>query len=224
MPVGTQDVNYMRVGPGELYLVAAPTADPGTGTKASTIAGYYALFFGSTGAAAKKVLTNGLVPWVNQTSGGMNLKITSSTVEFKPNTAPKKKLKTGIDEATADFEYYDVTPEHLVDTYGGNEDDLISNVAASGVAGRKIALIGSDVSNKTYTALFRVPHPELEGEFWHYLMPSVTTIGDLDLKLGKDDPIQAKFSLQLNASPYLKNAQERGVVLLADDPDAAALA
>ncbi|WP_316415821.1 hypothetical protein [Mesoterricola silvestris] len=213
----------MRVGPGELYLVPAPTADPGTDT-ASRVDGYYALFYGSAGKASKKVLTNGLVPWANLTSGGLNLKITSSTVEFKPNTSPKKKLKTGIEEATAEFEYYDVDPAHLVDTYGSNVLDLITVEAASGIAARKIALIGSDVSNKEYVALFRVPHPELDGEFWHHLMPSVTTIGDLDLKNGKDDPIQAKFSLQLGSSRWLKNAANRGVVLISDDPTAPATA
>ena len=36
--------SFKRVGPGQLYLAPAPTADPGTATVASTTDGYYALF------------------------------------------------------------------------------------------------------------------------------------------------------------------------------------
>ena len=54
--------SFKRVGPGQLYLAPAPTADPGTATVASTTDGYYALFFGSGGKAAKKTLTGGVLP------------------------------------------------------------------------------------------------------------------------------------------------------------------
>jgi len=215
--------SYKRVGPGQLYLAPAPTADPGTGTPATTADGYYGLFYGAGGKAAKKILTGGVLPYLNSTSGGMNLKIKPSTVDFDPNNGPKKKVVTGIDEAMAELEYYDVDPAHLVDMYGSQAADLISVVAAAGVAGRKIAIIGPSSSNALYAALYRIPDPVLAGEFWHWLLPAVSIIGELDLKLSKKDTLQAKLTLSMEGSPFLNNAQGFPAVAFTDAPDAVAL-
>ena len=214
--------SYKRVGPGQLFLAAAPTADPGTATAASTVDGYYALFYGSSGKAAKKTLDTGKVPWCNLTSAGMTLKIKPSTVEFDPNNGPKKKLVTGIDEAAAEFEFYDVNPAHLVDLFGGSAADLIAVVAAAGTAGRKIAVIGPNASNALLTAMYRIPDPALTGEFWHWVLPAGNPIFDLELKLNKKDALSAKFTLELEGSPFLNNAQGFPVVAFTDAPDAAA--
>lgn len=215
--------SYKRVGPGQLYLAAAPTTDPGTATPASTVDGYYALFYGAGGKAAKKTLTGGITPWCNLTAAGMNLKIKPSTVDFDPNNGPKKKIVTGIEEAMAEFEFYDVNPAHLVDLFGSQAADLIAVAAASGVAGRKIAVLGPNANNASYTAMYRIPDPVLSGEFWHWVLPAGNIIGELDLKLSKKDTLQAKLTMSLEGSPFLNTAQGFPAVAFTDAPDAAAI-
>ena len=214
---------FKRVGPGQLYLAPAPAADPGTGTVATTTDGYYALFYGSGGKAAKKTLTGGVNPWGNLTAAGMTLNIKPATVEFDPNNGPKTKMVTGIDEASVEFEYYDVNPAHLVDMFGSQAADLIAVAAAAGVAGRKIAVIGPSANNALYSALYRTPSPVIAGEFWHWLLPAANIIGELTLKLSKKDTYQAKVSMSLEGSPFMNNAQGFPVIAITDDPDAAAI-
>lgn len=213
---------FKRVGPGQLYLAPAPTADPGTATVASTTDGYYALFYGAGGKAAKKTLTGGVSPWGNLTAAGMTLKIKPSTVEFEPNNGPKTKIVSGVDEASVEFEFFDVNPAHLVDMFGSQAADLISVASAAGVAGRKIAIIGANANNSLYTVLYRTPSPILPGEFWHWMLPAANIIGELDLKLSKNEKYQAKVTMSLEGSPFMNNAQGFPVFAVSDDPDAAA--
>lgn len=214
--------SYKRVGPGQLYLAAAPSVDPGTATVASTTDGYYGLFYGAGGKVAKKTLTGGITPWGNLTASGMNLKIKPSTVDFDPNNGPKKKVVTGIEEASVEFEFFDVNPAHLVDMFGSQAADLIAVASTTGVAGRKIGIIGPNANNALFTAMFRIPDPALSGEFWHWLFPAASIIGELDLKLSKKDTLQAKVTLSLEGSPFMNNAQGFPVVAVSDAPDAAA--
>jgi len=219
--------SYKRVGPGQLYLAAAPTSDPGTATVASTTDGYYALFYGSgaapAGKVAKKQLTGGILPWGNLTASGMNLKIKPSTVDFDPNNGPKKKIVTGIEEAMVEFEFFDLNPAHLVDMFGSQAADLIAVAATTNVAGRKIAIIGPNANNASYVAMYRIPDPVLSGEYWHWLFPAANIIGELDLKLSKKDTLQAKITMSLDGSPFMNNAQGFPVVAVTDAPDAVAL-
>lgn len=223
MTLTTMLSTFKRVGPGQLYLAAAPTTDPGSATPATTVDGYYALFYGAGGKAAKKTLSGGILPWGNLTSAGLTLNIKPSTVEFDPNNGPKKKQVTGIDEASAELEFYDINPAHLVDMFGSQAADLISVAAASGVAGRKIAIIGPNANNALYTAMYRIPDPVLSGEWWHYVMPAVSIIGELALKISKKDTLQGKLMLELEGSPFLNNAQGFPAVCFTDAPDAVAL-
>ena len=171
---------------------------------------------------AKKQLTGGINPWGNLTAGGMSLKIKPSTVDFDPNNGPKKKLVTGIEEATVEFEFFDVNPAHLVDMFGAQAADLIAVAATTNVAGRKIAVIGPTANNALYTAMFRTPDPLLSGEFWHWIFPAANIIGELDLKLSKKDTLQAKVTLSLEGSPFMNNAQGFPIVAVTDAPDVAA--
>ena len=47
---------FKRVGPGQLYLAPAPTADPGTATPASTTDGYYGLFYTTPGRKRTRLM------------------------------------------------------------------------------------------------------------------------------------------------------------------------
>lgn len=222
MALTVVNTSFKRVGSGQLFLAPAPTADPGTATVPTTTDGYYALFYGAGGKAAKKTLTGGIVPWGNLTASGMSLKITPSTVEFDQNVGTKKKVVTGIEEATVEFEYFDLTPAHLVDMFGSQAADLIAVASAVGVAGRKIAILGPNANNALYTAMYRMPDPVLAGEFWHWLFPAGNIIGTLDLKLSKKDTYQGKVTMSLEGSPFMNNAQGFPVVAVTDAPDAAA--
>jgi hypothetical protein len=212
-------INYRRVGPGQLYLIPAPT------TGITTEEDYYKLFFGSTGvmAAAKKVLTAGLKPYVNIDNGGLGLKIKPSTVKFDPNNGPATDLVTGIESATAELTAFDVDPAHLVDMFGSQAADLITVAAATGVAARQIGLLGPQSWNIPYCGLYRMPSQNVPGEFFHYLFCNMLLNADLDLKMSKKDEMKAKLTLQLMCSPYLMNSAGFGVVVITDDPTAPAL-
>jgi len=210
---------YKRVGPGQLYIVPAPT------TGITTEEDMYKLFFGSTGtlAAAKKVLSAGIKPWANLDNSGLDLKIKPSKVTFDPNNGPKFDMVTGIDTATAEYTFYDVDPAHLVDLFGSQAADLITVAAATGVAGRSIAMLGPQSYNTPFTVLYRSPSSVIPGEFFHYMFPMVSMIADVEIKLSKKDEVKGKVTLQLQCSPYIFNSAGFGVVVITDDPTAPGL-
>jgi len=210
---------YRRVGPGNLYILPAPSA--GIVTEED----YYKLFFGATGtlAAAKHVLSAGIKPWATLDKSGLDVKIKPSEVAFDPNSGPKTKLVTGIDEASAEFTFYDVDPPHLVDIFGSQAADLIAVAAATGVAARNIALLGPQSYNVPYTVLYRFPSQVVPGEFVHWLFPLATFDTEIDTKMSKGDEMKIKIALQLNCSPYLMNSAGFGVVVITDDPTAPGL-
>lgn len=214
MAIPGQNINYKKTGVGMLYIAAAPTT-------ASTTDDYYEVFFGSAGAAKKKTLDTGIVPFANLTE--FKLSIKPSTVEFNPLAGTKTKVETGIDEASAEFSFYDLDAAHLNFMYGGNAADIETVAAASGTAARKISLIGPNAGgNASYCAMFRMPSPTVSGEFTHYLITNCSPIGELDLTFSKSNPIAGKITLQCDVSPFLFNAKGYGVVMLTDDPTAPA--
>lgn len=220
--LSSQQINYRRVGPGQLYVAAAPTTDPGAGAGTEpTEAGYYAIFYAD--GEAKKVLKAGVVPFLTADNAGLDLKIKPSTVKFAPCVGTTTELVTGIETATAEvtmFEAWD--PAKLVDIYGGQAADLITTVAAVGKAARSIALLGPQSYNTPYVAMWRMASPTVPGEFRHYFFPLCTMVPDLELKLNQKDELKSKLSFQLQCSPYLLNSQGFGVVVISDDPTAPA--
>ena len=213
MALPAVNTKFKRVGVGQLYLAVAPT----TATDAED---YYAVFFGAGGAAAKKTLTGGVVPFANLTD--FSVKIKPSTVDFDPLAGTKTKVETGIEEATAEFSFYDLDPAHLNFMYGAAAADLITEAAATGVAGRKTALIGPGGNQESYVAMFRMPSP-IEGEFSHYLLTNCSLVSELDLKFDKKSALQGKITLQLDVSPFLFNSKGFGVVMISDDPSTPAI-
>lgn len=213
---------FKRAAPGQLYLKPAPTADPGTATVASTTDGYYALFYGSGGKAAKKTLTGGVTPWGNLTDDGLTFKVTPSEVEFSPNNAAKTKINTGIDSADVNFDIYDVDPAHVVDLFGSQAADLLTVASAAGVAGRSIAVVGPNALNQLYTAMYRVPDPTFAGEYWHLMLFAVNLRCEVDMKLSKKDALKMKVMMSLEGSPFMNNSQGYPAAFAYDIPTAAA--
>ena len=221
MALATYNGNFQKVGTGQLYLAAAPAADPGSGTLASTIDGYYGMFYQD--AAAKKIIKVGVYPYCNLTADGLSQKVKPSTVEFDYNNGPKTKMLAGIDEATVEFAFYDVDAGHLKDVFGLATSDVIAVAAAAGKAGRKIAAIGANANYNNVVALFRMPSVLVPGEFDHFLWPLASFIPEIDVKLSKKDAYNVKVTLGLRPSPYAVNAAGNGIICVADTADAAGL-
>lgn len=221
MALATYNGNFQKVGTGQLYLAAAPAADPGSGTLASTIDGYYGMFYQD--AAAKKIIKAGVYPYCNLTADGLSQKVKPSTVEFDYNNGPKTKMLAGIDEATVEFAFYDVDAGHLKDVFGLAASDVIAVAAAAGRAGRKIAAIGANANYNNVVALFRMPSVLEPGEYDHFLWPLASFIPEIDVKLSKKDAYNVKVTLGLRPSPYAVNAAGNGIICLADTADDAAL-
>jgi hypothetical protein len=221
MALAALNGNFQKVGTCQLYLVAAPSADPGAGTLASTADGYYGLFYQD--AAAKKVLKSGVTPYCNLTADGISQKVKPSTVEFDYNNGPKTKMLSGIDEASVEFSFYDVDTAHLKDVFGLATADLIAVAAAAGKAGRKIAAIGANANYNNVVAMARMASVLIPGEYDHFLWPLASFVPEIDVKLSKKDAYSVKVTLSLRPSPYALNAAGNGVIMLADTADAAAL-
>lgn len=221
MALAVMNSNFQRVGSGQLYLATAPSADPGSGTLASTADGYYGMFY--TDAAAKKALKGGVNPYANLTANGITFKVKPSTVEFDYNNGPKNKVLSGIDEASCDFEFWDVDPAHLKDVFGLATGDLISVAAAAGKAGRKIVALGAATNYGLVTAMFRMASVLTPGEFDHFLFPLAALVPEIDVKLSKKEGVNIKISMSLRPSPYAFNSFGNGVVAFNDSADAAGL-
>jgi len=219
MSLATANSTIKKVGPGQIYLAPAPT------TGITNEEDYYKIFFGSTGtlAAAKKVLTGGILPWATLDNTGLDFKVKPSTVKFDPNNGPAVELVTGIESASAEFTFFEVDPAHLVDLFGSQAADLITVAAATGVAARKIALLGPQSYNTLYSVLYRVASSTVPGEFWHYLFPVASIVSDIEIKMSKKDEMKVKVTLQLQCSPFIYNAAGNGVVVITDDPTSAGL-
>jgi len=211
--------NFEKVGTGQLYLVAAPSADPGAGTLSSTSEGYYGLFY--TTPADKKTLKGGVLPYCSLTADGVAQKITPSVVEFDHNNGPKTKKLAGIEEASVEFSFFDVDANHLKDAFGLAAGDLLAIAAGAGVAGRKIAAIGANVNYTNVAALYRMPSVQVPGEFDHFLWPLANITPELDVKMNKKDAYTVKMTLSLRESPFMTNAAGNGIIMLADTADAA---
>lgn len=221
MALTSYNSNFQKVGTGQLYLFAAPSADPGAATFASTIDGYYGLFY--TDAAGKKVLKGGINPYANLTAAGLTMKVKPAIVEFDYNNAPKSKMLAGIDEASVEFEFFDADTAHLKDVFGIGTADLLSISAVSGKAGRKIAGIGANANYNNVVAMYRMASVLTPGEFDHFLFPLASFNPEIDVKLTKKDAFSIKVSLGLRPSPYVTNAAGNGVFMVADTADAAAI-
>ncbi len=221
MALTSYNSNFQKVGTGQLYLFAAPSVDPGTATFASTIDGYYGLFY--TDAAGKKVLKGGINPYANLNANGLALKVKPATVEFDYNNAPKTTMLAGIDSASVDFEFYDADTAHLKDVFGIGAADLLSISAVSGKAGRKIAGIGANANYNNVVALYRMQSVLVPGEYDHFLFPLASFNPEIDVKLSKKDAFTIKVSLSLRPSPFVTNAAGNGVFMVADTADAAAI-
>jgi hypothetical protein len=221
MTLAVMNSNFQRVGAGQLYLAPAPSADPGAGTLATTADGYYGLFYQDAGI--KKVLKAGVNPYANLTANGITFKVKPSTVEFDYNNGPKNKVLSGIDEATTDFEFWDVDPAHLKDVFGMGTSDLIAVAAAAGKAGRKIVALGASTNYGLVTAMYKMASVLVPGEFDHFLFPLAALIPEIDVKLSKKEGVNIKVSMSLRPSPYAFNSLGNGVVAFNDSADAAAL-
>jgi hypothetical protein len=242
MSLSSAAPNYRRVGPGQLYLLPAPTTDPGLAVLTPTILtcdplattqqlgsvdGYYAMFFGTAaaplGLVAKQTLLNTIKAWGNGDSTGLDLKIKMQKAKFDSNIGPAVEVVTGIETASADITIFDVDPPHLVDMFGSQAADLLTCVAATGVAARNIALLGPQSYNTQFTALYRFPSLVTPGSYVHWLFPNVLASTDIEIKMSKKDEMKLKVSLQLMCSPWLLNSQGMGVVVITDDPNAPAI-
>lgn len=219
--IPTINSSFKRVGKGDIFLAAHPAVDPGTATLASTVDGYYGLFY--TDAAAKKALKGGVKVLCETTIAGLDVKIKPSIVEFEPNNGPKQKLVTGIEEASAEFSFYDADPAHLAHVFGLDATQLLAVAAAAGKAGRKIAAISPTTATGRFVLMFRMPSVQVPGEFDHVLLPNIRLMPDLELKLSQKDKVEVKVQVSVLADDFAIGADGSGVVAIIDAADAPGL-
>jgi hypothetical protein len=220
MGLTTINGNFERHGRGDLFLAPYPAADPGTGTLASTVDGYYGLFYQDP--VAKKVLKAGVKPWCNLDGDGIEFTVKEESIESNPNRGLKHKIPVGIDEAGLKLTFLDVDAPHLVDALGLPASQLIAVAAAAGKAGRKIAVMGGSRSTAKYVAMYRMASAMVDGEFDHYLFPRVMSIADATIKLGKKEQVKFGMTLTILDDLYALAADGTGVIGWADTADAPA--
>jgi hypothetical protein len=220
MALTSKNVNYERHGRGRLFLVARPTADPGS-DHVTRVHGYKALVYaaGDTGVALK----NGVLEYANLTAEGFSIKSKQNVVEVDPNNGSKHPIGITDTEIDLEFEFLDVDPAHVADMFSLTAAELVAVAAASGKAGRKFALVGGQSILNQVVACYQLPSL-IAGQFDNYLFPRVVLYGDADIKLSKGNAISMKVKGKAIPDTYLVNADGFGECMVVDVADAAALA
>ncbi len=212
--------SFERSGRGDLFIVAYPTADPGTDIP-TRITGYFANFY--TDGAACKALKAGMNPWANLSAEGLKVKCKQNPVEFDPNNGPKHPVGIQDTDIGAEFAFADVDPAHLADAFSTTPEELIAQAAATAKAGRSRVVLGGQSQFNKYLVMYRMPSVLVPGEFDHYLFLRTIFVVETDFDLNKKSPMVCKLKLQCLPDAYLMNAAGFPELAVADIANAPGL-
>lgn len=215
------NLNYERMGRGQLYVASHPAADLGV-TNTARIHAYKQLFYvvGDTGTT----LTGGVVEFANLKADGLTIQIKQNVVESEPNNGPKHPIGIADTDIELAFELLDVDATNVAAVFGCSASELISIAAASGKAGRKFALVGGQSQFTQKTIMYRMPSVLTPGQFDNVIFPRCVIYGDTELKLGKNaGAISLKVKAKAMPDNWLVNSDGFGESMVWDVADTAAL-
>ena len=223
MTLTTVNRDFANNAPGQLFLFAYPTADPGgttSPTNTTRLAGLLALLYDTD--TAYKTLKSGVSPWGDIDENGLQFKVKTTQLAFPRNdgSVPARK-QSGIEEATATLDIYDADAAHWADCFGLASADLLTIAAASGHAGRQSALLGFPDSSAYYVAILRM-RSATTGEYDHLILPRVNFLVEPDIKYSQKDKIQLKAVLNCNGDKYILDSHGIPVFAIPSTVNAAA--
>jgi hypothetical protein len=204
--------------PGQLFLAAAPTADPGANNTARLTAMFQYFY---TAGDTRKPLTAS--PWCNLSAEGVKVKVKENLVENETNESSKHPVGRQDFEVDLEFKFFDVDINHLADAIGAKTDEIITRAAATGKAGRKELLVGGQRTLQRYTLMYKTPSPNFAGEFDNFLFLRCYVGIDWELNLNKKDVVNCTLKVSLLNDPYILNADGFPELFVIDEVNAVAL-
>lgn len=204
--------------PGQLFLAAAPTADPGV-SNTLRLNALFQYFY--TAGDTRKALTAS--PWCNLSAEGVKVKVKENQIENETNESAKHVVGRQDIEVDLEFKFFDVDVNHLADALGAKADEIITLAAATGKAGRKQLLVGGQRTIQKYTLMYKTPSPNFAGEFDNFLFFRCVCGIDWELSLNKKDVVNCTLKVSLLPDAYILNADGFPELFAIDEVNAAGL-
>lgn len=204
MATTTLNTNFLTNAPGYVYLLDAPTVNPGTDlVYANVVTGYYGKFFED--GLKKKAIKTGVSPWANLTSTGISCKISGDPLKFTNNFGQDAIPGLKSFKLEGEFSFADADAAHMVDALSVNSGSKITIAAAALQSGQTIVPLGSTLKLKAYSLCYVYESPEAPGEFNSILLPKVKISPDFDLSLSSDKMIELKVKFTAEMESWLRD-------------------
>lgn len=180
--LGTLNQSKKIAGPGQVYIVAHPSAGYTGATDTLRMASVKALFFSDSATDACRVLIPSAYSDISAV--GIEVKLKTAPIEFDPNAGGKYKAANGPTECSVTWDFKDADANKILDAFSAVAGDLVTTASGTGIAGRKTVFIGRQGAPLEVAILVRYPS-EFAGEFRNIFIPYATMNPEWDLKIDK---------------------------------------
>lgn len=201
LTIGGTDAAFRGKGAAKLYILAYPTADPGTtnGDRAEAIL----------------ALVDAAKPWGKTTKKGLKYSAKQRTIKYEYGDGdPTEEVSNGWESAELSGSIFEVDALHIGNVLGLQAADVLSTAATASAEGRSIAVIGKPDNSINYMAVVETPSAKIGGAKDYHLYPKVTFTGDPELSFEPDNPLELAFKLNVKPSDYFKDSKGDGVIHL----------
>lgn len=162
----------IRPFPGDVFLFAHPTANPGTDTTpVNVLKGYFGLAYAD--GQKKAALVAGVSPWCILKSDGLSIDPKFKTLEVDTNQ-PIPPIQAGFypEAIEIGLTITDPSRDKLLEVLSGLAGHKIDTAAGVGQQAQAGLMLGAQTYFTPYTLMFRSPSPLGVG-FDHFLTPKI---------------------------------------------------
>lgn len=207
MALSTYNPAKIRPFPGDVFLFAHPTANPGTDTTpVNVIKGYFGLMY--VDGQKKAALTAGIKPWGILKSDGLAIDPKYKILEVDTNQ-PIPQIQAGFypEAVEIDLTICDPSRDKLLEVLSALAGHKIDTAAALGQAGQAGLMLGAQIYFTPYTFIFRSPSPLGGGNFDHFLVPKgVFDPAAIKIEFSKTKLWELKMKLKPQGDDFLLDA------------------
>lgn len=214
----------IQAAPGQLLVIAAPTALAGA-TLALKLDALYQLFYTLSTKRTIAGTLGSVSPWAILTADGFKAKLKQEPITFDPNDGAPYTVGYQHLAAEAEITIADLTADKLQELLSNTADAQIKQTAAALAAGRSTNAHGGEAAPVQYSFLYRYPSRQFPLELDHVLIPFGTIEVDTDYELSKKALRQAKVKITANpnAAILTNPTTGRAIVWIEDRATAAAI-
>jgi hypothetical protein len=201
MAIATINKGFKRSGKGNMIVLAHPATNPGT-SLLTTYQGYMALIYQDT---HNKTLKTGVSYFAETDDGGLEVTVTQEPLTY--NTQDDKDAIASIKQTTlkGKCKIYDADPAHWATLLGSTSSEILTQVAASGIAGRTQTFVGGSMYPLDALICWRMPSKDYPGEFDHYLFTCSNFVINGTEKLNANGMQMIEIDFTCKSDPWLMN-------------------